>query len=117
MERFTLNGRVYQAKEIDFNYICMLEVEGIEFQKMGKGFLNMIKIYVAYCMDADPEVAGEEINQHIKNGGKLSEITDVLSEKIETSDFFRAMAETTDSEEVTETPRKGRPKKEKEVSE
>lgn len=102
-ERFTLNGKVYQAKEIDFNYICMLEVEGIEFKKMGKGFMNMLKVYVAYCMDVDTEVAGEEINQHIINGGNFTEITEVLSEKMETSGFFLAMGETKDTQKTSAT--------------
>lgn len=112
MEKFTLNGKVYQAKEIDFNYICMLEVEGIEFSRIGKGFLNMIKVYAAYCMGVEAEEAGEEINKHIMNGGKLTELTEIVSEKIETSDFFRAMAETENTEETSETPKKTRAKKE-----
>ena len=36
MERININGNYYQAKEIDFNFICNLEVEGVEFAKMGK---------------------------------------------------------------------------------
>ena len=112
MEKILLNGKVYQAKEIDFNYICMLEVEGIEFSRIGTGFFNMLKVYVAYCMDVEPEYAGEEINKHVMNGGKLTEITNTLSEKLETSDFFRAISEKTDSTETSETPKKTRTKKE-----
>lgn len=111
MERININGKYYQAKEIDFNFICNLEVEGVEFAKMGKNFMTMLKVYVAYCMDADTEVAGDEINQHIINGGDLSEIIETLQKKLEESDFFQALSKKTE-QASQETPKKDGAKKE-----
>ncbi len=110
MEKFTINGRTYQAKEIDFNFVCLLEVEGIELAKMGKSFMNILKVYAAYCMDADSEYAGSEINQHIINGGKLDDLTEIVSAKMDESDFFRAISkneEETDGPSQKKTTKKG----------
>lgn len=115
MEKFTINNRVYQAKEIDFNFICMLEVEGIPLTRIGKSFMNVYKVYVAYCMDADTEIAGNEINQHMINGGNLNELTEILSRKMDESDFFQALKANPETESTTD--QKKSTKKDPEVSE
>lgn len=115
MEKFTINNRVVQAKEIDFNFVCMLEVEGIELAKMGKSFMNIIKVYVAYCMGVDADVAGNEINQHMLNGGNLNELTEVLSKKMDESDFFHALSKNAEKENPAD--QKKSTKKDQEVSE
>ena len=114
-EKFTINNRVIQAKEIDFNFVCMLEVEGIELARMGKSFMNIIKVYVSYCMGVDSDVAGNEINQHMINGGNLNELTEILSKKMDESDFFHAMQKS--SEEENPATEEKNTKKDKEVSE
>lgn len=97
-ERFIINGKSYQAKEIDFNFICRLEAEGIEMSRMGKSFMNVIKIYAAYCMDVDADIAGEELNNHLINGGTFEELIDLVSAKMDESDFFRAVSKKQEQE-------------------
>ena len=103
METFKLNGHVYKAKEVDFNFAAMLGENGIALPEMTKKILPALRVYVAYCMSApDLELAGNEINMHIINGGNLEDITNVFVEKINESDFFRALSNKT-VEEGTET--------------
>ena len=111
MEKFTLNKRVYQAKELDFNFICILGENNIDLSDIGKKVLPAIRCYVAYCMDADVDVAGTEINAHVINGGKLEDIINVFNEKAEESDFFQALGKT----ETQETPTTKKSKKDTEA--
>ena len=92
-EILIVNGKTYQAKEVDFNFICRLELDGIEFSKIDKKYMNLIKSYVAYCMDADTEDAGKEIEQHLINGGSFNDFNDIIAQKMEDSDFFRSMGQ------------------------
>ena len=115
MEKISINGKVYQAREIDFNFVCLLEAEGIEMSKMGKSFMNIIKVYAAYCMGVDTETAGIEINQHLINGGNMEDLINVVSKKMDESDFFRAISK--DQNEETTTTSQKASKKDQEVSE
>lgn len=103
-ETITLNNKVYKAKEIDFNFICELGMNGVDLQDMDKKIFPAIRIYLAYCMGTDNiNLAGNELEKHLVNGGSFEEIADVFREKAETSDFFRAMAKESNesSEEKT----------------
>ena len=111
MEKITVNGRVYQAQEIDFNFVCRLEAEGIELSKMGKSAMNLAKVYAAYCMGVDSDIAGNEIQEHMVKGGDLSDIMDVIAKKLDESDFFRSISKKSE-ETASETPKKSRSKKE-----
>lgn len=111
MENIKINNRVYKAREIDFNFICELGENGIDISDMGQKILPTIRVYLAYCMGVSPEIAGDEMNAHMINGGSLTEIVEVFNEKVETSGFFLAINKTTVPEE---TPKKTT-KKTKEV--
>lgn len=106
MDKFTINGRVIQAKEIDFNFICDLSNDGIELADLGKKILPAVRSYIAYCMDVDAATAGEEIQKHIVGGGNFEEVINVFNEKAEDSDFFRAMGQETDEKKNTKTQKK-----------
>lgn len=101
MEKFTLNERVYQAKELDFNFICSLGENNIDLSDIGKKMLPALRCYIAYCMDADVEVAGSEINSHVIKGGKLDDVINVFNTKAEESDFFQALGKTESQENTT----------------
>ena len=111
-----INEKKYQAKELDFNFLCALGEVGIEIQDIGKKFFPAIRCYAAYCMGVDSEIAGNEINEHIIKGGSFNDVIEVFNQKAEESDFFRALGQTNSETETTE-PQKKSPKKEKEVSE
>ena len=112
-EMFSLNGRNYKAKEIDFNFVCELGLNGIDITEIQTKIMGAIRVYIAYCMGTDVMTAGDEINLHIINGGTLEDVVNVFSNKAEESDFFLALNKTTKKE----TPKRNTKKKEAEVSE
>ena len=112
-ETISINNRVYKAKELDFNFLCMLGENGIDITDIDKKILPVVRLYAAYCMDVDAEVAGTEINLHIINGGQIEDVMNVFSEKANDSDFFRALNK---SEKKT-TQKRNTKKNEAEVSE
>lgn len=102
MENFKINNRVYEAKEITFRFVNNLEKNGISVENM-TGFAATT-CYIAWCMNVPFNVAEELINQHVINGGKISDFVNVYVKMIEKSDFFRALMGTeTDPEQTTET--------------
>lgn len=107
-EMITVNGKSYQAKEVDFNFICRLELDGIEFSKIDKNYMNLIKSYVAYCMNIDTEDAGKEIEQHLINGGSFNDFNDIITQKMEDSDFFRALGQKKTDESDSAVQKKAR---------
>lgn len=112
-EMLTINGRSYKAKELDFNFMAELGMYGIGIEEVGKKMIPALRIYVAWCMGVDVDVAGAEISKHIENGGKFEDITDVFSDKAESSDFFQALANESNPKESSAKSQKA----EKEVSE
>lgn len=114
MEKIKVNGKIYQAVDIDFNFVCTLEEAGISLQDFGKKAISAVRCYVAECMGAPLEIAGKEIEKHMIGGGNLDDIMDVMSKKIDDSDFFRSFKDKT--EEESESPKTNK-KKDQEVSE
>lgn len=112
-EMILLNGRSYKAKELDFNFVCELGLNGIDITEVQTKIMGAIRVYIAYCMNTDVYRAGDEINLHIINGGTLEGIVDVFSNKAEESDFFHALNKTSEKT----TPKRNTKKKEAEVSE
>ena len=108
-ETIVINKRSYKAKELDFNFLCELGEAGIDIQDIDKKMLPTVRVYVAYCMGVDAELAGEEINRHVINGGTFDDFTSVFSEKAESSDFFRALGQM--GQKATETSSKKSTKK------
>jgi hypothetical protein len=82
-ETIVINKRSYKAKELDFNFLCELGENGIDIQDIDKKILPVVRIYVAYCMGVDNEIAGNEISRHIINGGTFDDFTTVFNEKAE----------------------------------
>lgn len=110
---FTLNNRRYEAREFDFNLICDLQEMGIDILEMSgikNNPLPTIRAYTSLCVGADKEIAGEEIQAHVLNGGGFDEIMQAMQKKMEESDFFQALNK--ESEEKTPKPT---PKKSKEI--
>ena len=104
MKTFTINGISYTAKDFDFNLICDLEDMGVPLEKVQEKPLSMVRGYFALCAGKGNNYAGNEIQAHTVNGGNLEEITNVMSEKMEESDFFRALSKT-EEKEITEKER------------
>lgn len=92
MKTFTLNGNVYQAKEMGFNFVCDLEERGgMSLEDIQKRPMSMIRFYIAFCMDASVEEAGTEIENHMINGGDLTDVATAMNGAMEDSNFFRSL--------------------------
>lgn len=94
-----INGKDYKEAEIDFNAVCELEDMGIKlFNLRGVTGMKIARAYAALCMGGAEllDAAGQEINQHIINGGKLETITDAFGKAVNESGFFQALKATTE---------------------
>ena len=109
-----INGKTYKAAEFDVNFICEMESLGIKLEDIGQMMFNTIRTYVALSMGTDVKEAGKEITEHMKNGGSLEDLSEVMAQMMDDSGFFRtepknkdqtsskrASKKTTESEEVT----------------
>lgn len=87
---YIINNKKYNSKEFDFAALIKLEECGVkmdDLQDVSKP-LTLIVGVAAWIMDCSKEEATRQINEHIKNGGKLSDVTKML-ESLENSDFFK----------------------------
>lgn len=118
MEKMTINGKVYPAKEIDMNFFCELETDGVYMEDIDKSVFKTARCYARYCMGVNSDLAGVEMSEHMSKAGNaelINEIYAVFREKADESGFFRAL--TSGSEESdTEKPKKAS-KKTEEASE
>lgn len=117
MENFNLNGKTIKAREMDFNFLCLLGERGIELQDISTKALPALRAYVSFCMGTSEDIAGNEINAHIINGGTFEDILNVFREKMEDSGFFRALGKSTTSKDTTAAPKKSAKKNAEEASE
>lgn len=88
MKSFELNGKKITPKAITFNTICELEEKGYDISEMGTKTMSFIRIFVAMWTGKSIEDAGNEIEEHISNGGDISVVLDALSDAINESGFF-----------------------------
>lgn len=95
---FTINGKLYQAREITFNTICELEDAGVSLTEIESKPISTVRSYFAICLGGNKEVAGQEIERHIINGGSLDEIMTAFREELADSDFFQALTKTANEE-------------------
>lgn len=107
----TINGKSYKAADFDINLICDFEDAGISMSDIGKKMIGTIRMYVASCIGCDLKTAGLEISNHLRNGGTLDEIAQIMSDMMEDSDFFR---EEQQSKETSNQPRTRKKKSEEE---
>ena len=49
MKNFTINRKVYKAKEFDFNLVCDLEDEGISLEVMQDKPMSMMSVFRYLC--------------------------------------------------------------------
>ena len=95
MKTFTINKKVYMAKEFDFNTICELQELGLNMDEMGKKPMAFMRAYLSMCGNMSVEEAGNEIQAQIVSGGKLDDLQKAFADAVSESDFFRAINENT----------------------
>ena len=116
MKKFSLNGKKYDVVPMTFNTVCELEERGIALEDFASKKLGFARAYLSIVTGLEVAEVGIEIENHIKNGGALIEIYEVIGEQIEESDFFRSLQKTTETEapaleESEESPKVTIPKK------
>lgn len=100
MKTFEVNGKQYKGKEFDFNLVCDLEDMGVSIDDMQKKNLSLIRGYFGLCAGLDAERAGSELQAHLISGKRFESLTDVMSDAMEKSDFFRALQKTAETEDT-----------------
>jgi hypothetical protein len=103
---FTVNGKEYKAKEFDFNTVCDLEDMGVSIEDMAEKPTASIRAYFASCTGKGKSFAGKEMEQHFINGGSFDEIASAMNEEMEKSDFFRALLQTAEEENIENQSKK-----------
>lgn len=98
MKSFKLNGKNIIAKELGFGEMCDMQEIGVDITKPNYGSAALIRAYVAICLGISKEEAGEEIEQHIMNGGDLNSVSKAIHDAIENSGFFRKLKENAEKE-------------------
>lgn len=98
MKKFELNGKKYTVVPMTFNTVCSLEEQGISLEEFSNKKLSFLRAYVAIAANIDADEAGIEIERHLKEGGNLNGIYELIGEQIEESDFFQSLAKTTEEE-------------------
>ena len=101
-----INGVEYKNVPIDFNAVCKLEDMGVDISNIDGKIVTLARAYGALCMRKPLEVAGKEIEKHVRNGGSLNEIYEVFAAEVEKSDFFRALQNQPEEANNSETEEK-----------
>ena len=96
---FVINGKRYTPVELDFNGICMMEMNGVNINDVRSTPMNAIRAYFALYFGGNADVAGAEIMNHLRGRGDLSVLYDALGESL--NGFFRQV-NVTDEEENQE---------------
>lgn len=97
MNTVKINNKIVIIKPIDFEAICKLEDLGFDVTKVGSKTFSSLRSSVAFHMGITLQEASSEIEEHIKNGGKVEEFAPLL-EAITESDFFQNLARNTETE-------------------
>lgn len=97
---FTINGKTYIARELDFNAIADLEDAGLSLSKLAQRPMTAARAYLSLYMGNDLQAAGIEIEKHVTNGGDLTGIMEAFSYGIEESHFFQALSKATTQDET-----------------
>lgn len=90
---FVINGKTYPARDIDFNMEADLGDLGVSLASISTNPNGFIRGYLAVCGEMTKHQAGKEISDHISAGNDLVEISEIVSRKIEESDFLKKLIE------------------------
>lgn len=90
-----INGKNYRIPELDFDTVCNLEDAGIsifDIRNPRKKFMSIIRAFAALATGTSQEDASNLIQQHLLGGGTFEGWFEEITEAMEKSDFFQAMA-------------------------
>lgn len=87
-----INGKKYEMPELSFDAICELENMGVQLGDMENKPISTIRGFIALAMNCDAQKAGEELQEHLLNGGNINEVLKEVQKAVEKSGFFLALA-------------------------
>ena len=112
-----INGRRYRFPELDFNAVCDLQDAGIDPlnpKSIARKPIYAGRSILAWVMNDELEVAGNEIQQHILNGGNLTDLFECFTKAMEESGFIKSLTEKAEGE-FPDHKRKQRTRKQEET--
>lgn len=92
-----LNGKEVKIPEVDFEFMCRLEDEGLSISEFGKKPLNTVRAFIAVATN-DSENVGKTIEDYLLSGGKLDDLFAEISEAVQNSGFFHALGKAAEKE-------------------
>lgn len=99
---FTVNGKEYKSKPVDFNIVCDLEEKGISLKEVNRKPMSAVRAYFALCTGKGNEYSGKELEQHVVKGGTFDEVIAAMNEELEKSEFFQALRKTAETEDAAD---------------
>ena len=97
MNTTIINGKTVKIKNINFEAICQLEDLGFDVNTISKKTFSNIRTAVAFNMGISLAEASVEIEEHIKNGGKIDAFVPLI-EALINSDFFQSISQNAENE-------------------
>lgn len=102
-KKILLNGKEYKVKDVTFDDMCELEDMGLALSTIKEKPLTAFRALVAYYCEMSLDEATKEIEAHLRNGGTMDTLGELV-EHLSQSGFFRLLSEpTTKTESKTET--------------
>lgn len=98
-----INNKEIKALPLTFNVVCQLEDMGYDITHIESKSMNLVRAWVAICMNKTPEEAGKEIEKHCDKGGDTMAIFEAFGKAVEDSGFFQSIQKGT-----TETTQKAK---------
>lgn len=90
-KEIVINGKSYKLKKVDFQGICELEDLGFDATSIKGKTFNLLRACFAYHAGLDLDKASKEIENHIKNKGKLDDFEPFIISVVQ-SDFFQSLS-------------------------
>lgn len=95
MRTFKINNKEYKAKELTYGDIRKMESFGLnlmtDITSIQAKVFSYTSGYLAVCGGFGIDVADNEMNEHIINGGDFTEISEAFVDSLSNSRFFQAM--------------------------
>jgi len=91
MKTIKIGEKTINLKPIDFNAVCELEDLGFSVSGLKDKTFSSIRALVAFNMNLNILDASDFIQNHLKNGGKISDFSPLITHIAE-SDFFQSLS-------------------------
>lgn len=89
----TINGKEYDTPILNFGAMCKLEQWGLSIGDLSSRPLGFLAGFVGLAIGEDLAGGQGAIDEHLKNGGALDDLTDELNKAVEQSGFFKQLEE------------------------